>query len=60
MEILGKIFEGRRGIVAFLLLNALTAYCIWHWHVFEAMKAYHPKLTFIEYCLLGDKIKVDP
>lgn len=60
METLGRIFEGKRGLVVFLLLNVFTAYCIWHWHVYEAMKIYHPKLTFTEYCLLGGNIQVDP
>jgi hypothetical protein len=60
MEMLGKLFEHKRGFVVFLLLNALTAYCIYQWHVYEAMKVYHPKLTVTEYLLLGGNIQVDP
>ena len=60
METLGKLFEGKRGLVMFFMLNALTAYCIYQWHVYEAMKIYHPKLTVTEFLLLGDKIQVDP
>lgn len=60
METLGKIFEGKKGLVTFFILNALTAYCIYHWHVYEAMRVYHPKLTVTEYLLLGGNIQVDP